>query len=110
MSAEIPSPDAEVIEGGINFSSVTIRLKQLEEGHSSCRVLVCGKLCTTGPSAEESEQVHSLLCVTCCTAAVTILDSLLWKFLEPFMKQETEKCVSYDHETLACRSPHNSLY
>jgi hypothetical protein len=76
VSADIHPPEAEVIEGGINCSSVTIRLTPVLESNWACRVLVCGKLCTTGPSAEESKQVHSLLCVTCCTAAVTILNTL----------------------------------
>jgi hypothetical protein len=77
VSAEIQSPEAEVTKGGLNCSSVTIRLTPVEEGEWSCRVLVCGKLCTTGPSADVSKQVHSLLCVTCCTAAVTILDTFV---------------------------------
>lgn len=75
MSEEIQSPKAEVIEGGISCSSVTIRLRALEEGLSSCRVVVCGKPCPTGPSAGVSEQVHSPLSVRCCTPAVTILDT-----------------------------------
>jgi hypothetical protein len=65
-SGEIQSPEAEVIEGGINCSSVTIRLKSVQEGEWACRIMVCGKPCTTGPSAGVSEQVHSPLSVTCC--------------------------------------------
>jgi hypothetical protein len=61
LSKKIPSPDPDFIEGGVNHSYVTIRLTPVKEfeGHWACRILVCGKPCTTGPSAEESKQVHS---------------------------------------------------
>ena len=78
VSREIQSPDAELIKGGINCSCVTIRLMPVEEGEWACRV-VYGRPCTTGPSAHLSEHLHSLLCVTCCTPFVSILDTLVVK-------------------------------
>jgi hypothetical protein len=54
-SESVQSPEAEVIEGGVNCSSVTIRLTPVEEGASACRIMVYGKPCTTEPSAGVSE-------------------------------------------------------
>jgi hypothetical protein len=76
VSTDIQSPETEVISGGVDYSFVTIRLTTAEEGEWSC-VLLCGNPCTTGPSPEEFKQVHSLLCVTCCTPSVTIFDSFV---------------------------------
>ena len=77
VNREIPSPNAEVIEGGINCSSVKIPLTPVVTGEWACRVVVYGRPCTTGPSAEVWEQVHSVLCVTCCTPFVSILDTFV---------------------------------
>ena len=43
LSEEIQSPEAEVVEGGLNESYVAIRLTPEEEGQYGCRIIVTGK-------------------------------------------------------------------
>lgn len=38
----IPSPEAEVIEGGLNYDHVTLLLTPLEEGEWGCDIAICG--------------------------------------------------------------------
>ncbi|PSN36287.1 hypothetical protein C0J52_26026 [Blattella germanica] len=39
----LPSPEAEVLEGGVNFDHVTLQLTPVDEGHWSCVIDVCGR-------------------------------------------------------------------
>jgi len=43
VNEETQSPEAEVIEGGINYSHATIRLTPVEEGKWACDVAICTK-------------------------------------------------------------------
>jgi len=43
VSTEIQSPEAEVVEGGLNQSFVSIRLTPEEEGQYGCRIVITGK-------------------------------------------------------------------
>jgi len=43
VSTEIQSPEAEVVEGGLNQSFVAIRLTPEEEGQYGCRIIITGK-------------------------------------------------------------------
>ena len=43
VDEETQSPEAEVIEGGINYNHVTIRLTPVEEGPWACDVAICTK-------------------------------------------------------------------
>jgi hypothetical protein len=43
LSTKIQSPEAEVVAGGLNESSVTIRLTPEEEGQYGCRIIITGK-------------------------------------------------------------------
>jgi hypothetical protein len=43
VSEAVQSPEAEVVEGGINCSSVTIRLTPVEKGKWACDIAICVK-------------------------------------------------------------------
>jgi hypothetical protein len=43
VDEETQSPNARVIEGGINRNHVTIRLTPVESGKWGCDVVICGK-------------------------------------------------------------------
>ena len=43
VSEEIQSPEAEVVEGGVNESHVAIRLKPEQEGQYGCHIIIAGK-------------------------------------------------------------------
>jgi hypothetical protein len=43
VNKETPSPEAEVIDGGVNYNHVTIRLTPVEEGTWACDVEICTK-------------------------------------------------------------------
>ena len=43
VSAEIQSPEAEVVDGGVNQSFVAIRLTPEVEGQYGCRIIISGK-------------------------------------------------------------------
>jgi hypothetical protein len=43
LSSEIQSPEAEVIEGGLSESYVSIHLTPEERGQYGCRIIICGK-------------------------------------------------------------------
>jgi hypothetical protein len=43
VSEEIQSPEAAVVEGGVNQSYVTILLKPEEQGQYGCRIIITGK-------------------------------------------------------------------
>ena len=43
VSSDIQSPDPEIIEGGINYKSVTIRLTPAKQGNWECNITICAK-------------------------------------------------------------------
>jgi len=43
VSKEIQSPEAEVVEGGVNESHVAIRLKPEQEDQYGCHIIITGK-------------------------------------------------------------------
>ena len=52
MNEETQSPEAEVIEGGVNYKHVTIRLTPVEEGRWACDVAICTKRSSAAPVKE----------------------------------------------------------
>jgi hypothetical protein len=52
VNKETQSPEAEVIEGGVNYNHVTIRLTPLEEGTWACDVAICTKPSAAIPAKE----------------------------------------------------------
>jgi hypothetical protein len=71
VGTEIQSPEAEVVEGGVDESNVTVRLKPEKEGQYGCRIIFMGegrKKRITTPSAEVAIRTFTLpFIVTCCT-------------------------------------------
>ena len=52
VDEQTQSPEAEVIEGGINYSHVTIRLTPVDEGNWQCNVALCTKPSSARPDIE----------------------------------------------------------
>ena len=52
MNEETQSPEAGVIEGGINYNHATIRLTSVQDGRWACDVLVSTKPSLAAPAIE----------------------------------------------------------
>ena len=52
VNKETQSPEAEIIEGGVNFNNVTVRLTPVDEGQWACDVAICGKSSKANPAIE----------------------------------------------------------
>jgi len=49
---ELKSPETQIIEGCVNFSTVTISLTPVEKGEWACDIAICGKSITAKPPTE----------------------------------------------------------
>jgi hypothetical protein len=52
VNKETQSPEAEIIEGGVNFNTVTVKLTPVDEGQWACDIAICGKSSNANPAIE----------------------------------------------------------
>jgi hypothetical protein len=56
VDAETQSPEAEVIEGGVNYSHVTIRLSPVESGKWACDITIRGTASTANVDGKVTDR------------------------------------------------------